>query len=141
MSPRTTTRLLVLSVALNLFLGSAAAMHLMKGPRGRPSPERMVEQMEQSLPDVDKPRFRAAFQPERPTLERDSAVMREFPHKLREALEAEPFDRDHLAAVLQEGAAAHAEIRAAMDRGTLAAVDVISPEGRRHLAHWKGPKK
>jgi Predicted integral membrane protein len=136
------------SLLLNVFCAGvivALALPMLSGPPHRPphgpheprDPLAMAEHMAETLPAADAAILRAAFAHHTDALRAAHRQMDSFPDRVRDALDAEPFRIDALAAVFADGRAARVAMEEAISGAILDAAATMSPEGRHRLAAWR----
>lgn len=133
------------SLLLNVFFAGvivALALPMLFGPPPRPphgphDPLAMADRMAETLPPADAAILRAAFAQQTDALRAAHRQMESFPDRVRDALDAEPFRIDALAAVFADGRATRVAIEDAISASILDAAATMSPDGRHRLADWR----
>ena len=129
------TRLLFLSVAGNLvalaLLVSHLATHRGHGPPGL---EGVVERMARNLPPADAAAFRAVLDRERPWYQQARRRLDDSQANLARSIARDPYDEDAVRQSLQALQAGLQETSGRFNDSLLAAIGVLSPEGRTRLA-------
>lgn len=143
--------LLPLSLAVNVFLIAVIAVHEWRRPHGPPRPEHLIAHLSKVLSAADAATLRQAFEAE--------TILHARPHPpsgsegtngpgspegedmaaIRQALRAEPFDPEALAAAFARGHAVRDARDQAIGRVLLKVATAISAEGRQRLADLRGP--
>jgi uncharacterized membrane protein len=140
---------LIVSLGLNLFLGSLMIGRWFSGPPHRPAPfarterapgaeaNRFLERMASALPREHRAGFEATFERHRDGLARAAGEARKAREQVRGALRKEPFDRAELdrafAALRARNNALQMEIQSAIAEGAAG----LPPDARERLADWR----
>ncbi len=131
-----------LSLAGNVFLGvvlyQRGPFHGHRPPPGPPDPQHIVEHMTQDLPPADADIIRAAFA----ARTADFEALRNHPHfaeQIRQALLAEPFDKQALRQAIEAGISDHLAFERVMEDTMVDALAAMSPQGRRKFAEHPIP--
>jgi uncharacterized membrane protein len=143
------TIVLIVSLGLNLFLGSLMIGRWLSGPPHRPAPfarterapgaeaNRFLERMASDLPREHRAGFEATFERHRERLGRAAGEARQARDHVREALRKEPFDRAELERAFEglraRNNALQQEIQSAIVEGAAA----LPPDARERLADWR----
>lgn len=138
---------LIVSLGLNLFLGSMIFGRHFHRPHGEMFAERAVpaadrplrriaQRMFASIPDDQRPILESAFAEQRPKLAAASQASRDAREKVRLALQAEPFDPAALDRAFAELRARTDDVQSVMHITIAGAAAKMSGEGRKHLAAW-----
>jgi hypothetical protein len=133
---------LIASLALNAFFITGFLAHAMHdrhslfgpaGPQGMPTPDRMVDELAQSLSEPDAAILKQAYSAQRDVILADLAATEKMPESVRTILGAEPFDPDQLRAAMAQGFQARQKLET--DVGELAAgtLGKISADGRQRI--------
>lgn len=133
---------LVVSLALNLLfagvIGAWVVRPLFRGSPPRPEFGRIVDRMAHRLNDQDAAAMRRAYDTHREDIARLGVVARESRDRVRDALRADSFDADALAAAMTEMRAARGAMEAAIQGVMQESAAAMSADGRRTLA--RGPR-
>jgi uncharacterized membrane protein len=142
---------LIVSLALNLFLGGLMFGRWVSGPRhhrlatvasvgergATGEPGRILHRMASTLPPEHRPAFEAAIAKHRERVVQAAGQAREAREQAREVLRKEPFDRAALdrafETVRASNVALQTEIQAAISEGAAG----LPPEARQLLADWR----
>jgi uncharacterized membrane protein len=143
------TIVLIVSLGLNLFLGSLMIGRWLSGPPHRHAPfarterapgaeaNRFLERMASALPQEHRAGFEATFERHGERLGRAANEAREAREQVREALRKEPFDRAELDRAFEtlrgRNNALQQEIQNAIAEGAAA----LPPDARERLADWR----
>jgi uncharacterized membrane protein len=130
--------LLFVSLAVNLFFaGMVTARHVF-GPPPPPPPGRMisrfVDDLADELPAPDQTTLRRIFRAHQAEIEQRSAEIARSRDRVREAIVADPFERDALAAALDAANDKERELRKVLQGVLFEAASEMSPEARHKLA-------
>lgn len=129
------TRVLWLSVALNLFGAALIGGHFVD--RGRPGPpgfEGAVERMARDLGPEDAGRFRAVLASERPWYGQSRRALDEARADLSRSIAQTPFDEAQIRLKMEALQARWTESSTRFGDGLLSALAQISPDGRARIA-------
>ncbi len=108
-------------------------------PGPPPRPEHFIARLAERLPAPDAALVRAFLEENRRSFDADDARRREFPHRMRAAMRADPFDAAAFEQVFAEHDEAEYQTHRRL-RGELAKVAAfLSPEARRILADFGPP--
>ena len=130
------TRLLWLSLALNLFAGALiVAPHLMhRRIPGPPGFDMIVNRMAQNLPQADADAFRAALAREQPWYDLGRNRLEDARRDVAAAVTRQPYDPQAVRAALLAMQNQLRDSALRFDDSIAMAVGQLSPEGREHLA-------
>ncbi|MGX2041043.1 periplasmic heavy metal sensor [Methylocaldum sp. MU1018] len=133
--PRTTAWILLGSLLLNVFLSAWLGVGAYKHHHRRPwlSVESFEARFTSRLPERDASTFRSALDARRPELASRIEAVRASRDEVRRSLQAEPFDRDFLEAVLTRSDRAMIALQTTLHTVILTAAPELSAEGRRLL--------
>ena len=129
---------LVISLALNLFLGGVIVGHRVgQGggglPNGAMNPANLTKRMEQVfrvLPEADAKMMRGLFEAARPDITQRFQALQESRRAIGAALKAEPFDPAAFTAAYEAMQARSQELQAAVHGVIKAAIPQLSAGGR-----------
>ena len=132
------------SLALNLVLG-AMALGLVGASEPAPPArqaageprrgfERMLARLETSLPESDRPAFRAVIEAERPRYDPPLQALRAARRAVDETLARDPFDPAALHAAMQDWSARSVAFNAVFADTLVHAMQAVSPQGRARIA-------
>lgn len=138
-SSKLTLWLLVASLAGNVFFGAVMSAPLFRPPPRPPQPERIVEEMAESLPAADARILREALDAKRGALAEEGDGPREFHERTRQVLLAEPFDPDSFRRLTSEFHARRERVGTIIGDILVEALPRMSPEGRKALADFRPP--
>jgi uncharacterized membrane protein len=140
---------LIVSLGLNLFLGSLIVGRWFSGPHHRPPPyarterapgaeaNRILQRMASALPHEHRAGFESVLDRHRDRLSRAAVEAREARDQVRQALRKEPFDRAELERAFEtlraRNNALQQEIQTAIAEGAAG----LPPEARERLADWR----
>lgn len=138
---------LIVSLGLNLFLGSMIFGRHFFRPHGDMFAERAVpaadrplrriaQRMFASIPDDQRPILESAFAEQRPNLSAASQAARDAREKVRVALGTEPLDQAALDRAFAELRDRTEEVQKVMHTAIGSAAAKMTPEGRKRLAEW-----
>lgn len=138
---------LIVSLGLNLFLGSMIFGRHFHRPHGEMFAERAVpgadrplrriaQRMFASIPDDQRPILESAFAEQRPKLTAASQAARDAREKVRVVLGTEPFDQAALDRAFTELRGHTEEVQKVMQTTIGSAAAKMTPEGRKRLAEW-----
>jgi uncharacterized membrane protein len=138
---------LIVSLGLNLFLGSMIFGRHFHRPHGEMFAERAVpaadrplrriaQRMFASIPDDQRPILESAFAEQRPKLTAASQAARDAREKVRVILGTEPFDQAALDRAFTELRGRTEEVQKVMQTTIGSAAAKMTPEGRKRLAEW-----
>jgi uncharacterized membrane protein len=138
---------LIVSLGLNLFLGSMIFGRHFHQPHGEMFAERAVpaadrplrriaQRMFASIPDDQRPILESAFAEQRPKLAAASQAARDAREKVRVILGTEPFDQAALDRAFNELRDRTEEVQKVMHTTIASAAAKMTPEGRKRLAEW-----
>ncbi len=138
--------LLVASLAVNLFgAGMLAARFAMPPPPPPPrGPEMMahfIREMAAELGSADRAIVENVLHAHQAALEERSAALGDARDGIRDMLRREPFDRNLLAAALDDASRRDMALRQVMQDMLIETAAQISPEGRRRLSDWGPPRR
>ncbi len=123
---------LIASVALNIgFAGFGAVRYYKYKQFAERKGWQIEEQVARKLPDNAAEAFRRAFDDGR---KGGSVSHHQMRRELAQALGAEPYDHNRLAAVLNEHRQRLDQLQEGMQAGMLAAADAMTPQQRREFA-------
>lgn len=129
------TRLLFLSVALNLFAAALIGAFVLHRPSHRPPGwAAMVERMAHDLSPEDKARFLPIMEQARPETELARRRMEEARRAVSRAMAQTPYDEDAVRQAMAAWQAAWMQWSDGLGATMRKALAELSPEGRRHLA-------
>lgn len=129
--------LLPASLAVNAFLGGLMVSQWRKPDiPPPPRPERMIEEMAETLPTADAAILRQSFAARAAKAEHRSRNPEEMFLKISAALKAEPFDPQALAAIFRDGRKTRDAIDDSIEGALVDAATKMSAEGRHKLADW-----
>jgi len=131
--------LLPASLAVNALLGGMALTQWLRPgfPPPPPRPERMIEEMAETLPQADAAILRQSFAARAPNLENRPRNREEMFLKIRAALKAEPFAPQALTAIFRDGRKVRDAIDDSIEDALVDAATKMSSEGRHKLAEWR----
>jgi len=139
--PRSRAKIfLVVSIALNLFLGGMMiAWHMRPPPPPPPGPwfERMIQRMSMDLAPADRDLLQASYQAHRPDLDRMDKEVVAAREQVGAAMRAEPFDPAALEQAMANARDAREPVVEAVEQAVAEAAAKMSPEGRKKLADWR----
>lgn len=101
-----------------------------------PRPERMIEEMAETLPKADAAILRQSFAARAANLAHRPRDHEDMFLKIRAALKAEPFDPQALAAIFRDGRKTRDAIDDSIEGALVDAATKMSAEGRHKLADW-----
>ena len=131
---------LVLSLALNLFLGGMMiAWHMRPPPPRPPGPwfERMIQGMSSELPTADRELLQASYQARKPELERMDKDVQAARERVGAAMRAQPYDPAALEQAMANARDAREPVVETVEQAVAEAAARMSPEGRMKLADWR----
>lgn len=131
--------LLVASLALNVFLAVAVGTRFFLPPPSPPGPERIIEEMAQSLPASDAQILRAALDAHRGSLDDGKDDPRRHHERMRQILLTEPFDSEAFLNLTSEFHARRERVGEVLGEILADALPRLSPEGRKALADFRPP--
>lgn len=136
LTPRAATAILLASLALNLFLLTWAGVGLFKQETRRPwlSLESVEERYAARLSGNDAAAFRRALEAHRAELSARIEASRNSRATVRQALQAEPFERARLEAAFADSRQAMTAFQQALQSLLLDAAGELSADGRRRLS-------
>ncbi len=142
----TPRRLLLGSLALNLFFIGVAIALMVRGPAPAAAPDRTVatriERLAATLPAPDAGTLRARFQAEQTAIEAARGNYRDAQETVRQALRREPFSADAMRAAMTQTRAARQNFDQILQGMILTASMEMSAAGRNKLADWPpGPRR
>lgn len=139
--PRSQTRVfLVLSLALNLFLGGVmVAWHMRPPPPPPQGPwfERMIQRMSTDLPPADRDVLQAAYQTRKGELDRMDKDVQAARERVGAAMRAQPYDPAALDKAMADARDAREPVLESVEQAVAEAAAKMSPEGRMKLADWR----
>ena len=139
--PRSRTRVfLVLSLALNLFLGGVmVAWHMRPPPPRPPGPwfERMIHGMSGELSPADRDILQTSYQARRPDLDRMDKEVQAARERVGAAMRAQPYDPATLEQAMAEARDAREPVVESVEQAVAEAAAKMSPEGRMKLSDWR----
>jgi uncharacterized membrane protein len=139
------SRLLLVSLALNLFFvgaaGALAVRHYLAPPAATPvtldrSVAARIDRLAATLPASDGDILRAEFRARSAPVEAAQRTYRQAQDRMRQALRAEPFEVEPLRAAMAETRAARPGFDQALQELIAAAAAKMSAAGRNKLADW-----
>jgi uncharacterized membrane protein len=141
---RTSRWLLLGSLALNLFLvsaaGALAARHYFAPPAPPPTIDRSIgarmERLAATLPPADADVLRATYRADVATVEASRDAYRKAQDDVRQTLREEPFRPDAMRAATVKTRAARQGFDEAVQDVIATAAGKMSPAGRNKLADW-----
>jgi len=150
LSPRGTTWVLIflfVSLALNLFVAGVVVAHkLHPHPHGfgewqqrgdnEPPMRAFVDRLAGKLPPDDRTKFLALVGDYRAELGTAGQALRLARGKVRDALAADPFDRNALESALGDVRARMQDMQKVMHAAVVDAATQLSPEARKSLSNW-----
>jgi uncharacterized membrane protein len=139
--------LLVVSLGVNIFLGSMMIGRHFHRPHGQMFAERAVpgadrplrriaQRMFSSIPDDQRPILEQAFADQRPNFSAAGQASREARERLRVVLSTEPFDAAALDRAFADLRARTDDVQKVMHTTIASAAAKMSPAGRKKLAEW-----
>jgi uncharacterized membrane protein len=139
--------LLVVSLGINIFLGSMIVGRHFHRPHGEMFAERAVPgadrplrriamRMFSSIPDDQRPILEQAFADQRRNFQTAGQASRDARERLRTVLSTEPFDAAALDRAFADLRARTEEVQKVMHATIASAAVKMSPEGRKRLAEW-----
>lgn len=139
--PRSRTKIfLILSLALNLFLGGMMiAWHMRPPPPPPPGPwfERMIQRMSKDLSPADRDILQASYQARRPELDRMDKEVQAARERVGAAMRAQPYDPVALEQAMAQARDAREPVVESVEQAVAEAAAKMSPEGRMKLADWR----
>jgi uncharacterized membrane protein len=134
LSPRTVTRILLISLILNVFLLGWSAVCWFRPGHGRwLSVESLEQRFASRLPHPDADAFRKILDSHRADLAARMEDLRRSRDGVREVLAAEPFEPSRLKAALEDSQNVMDAFQAEFRSLILAVAPELSAEGRRRL--------
>lgn len=141
---RTSRRLVLASLALNLFFVGVAGALIVRNYASAPAPSAPVDRsvaaridrLAATLPAADADLLRAEFREHTATVEPARDTYRRAQDAVRQVLRTEPFDGVALRAAMAQTRAARQALDEALQDVIAAAAARMSPAGRRKLAEW-----
>ena len=140
---RTVTRLLIVSVLVNLFLIGGIGGHLVTRPtppEGLPDPFNLIEKMVSTLPEADARIAREVFSKEKNMLEAKWKMAHHSPDAFNQALRTDPFDKEAAFKAWQETGLNGNQARDAFGRVLIESAARMSKEGRQRMSEFEPPK-
>ncbi|MCA1907994.1 MAG: periplasmic heavy metal sensor [Magnetospirillum sp.] len=129
--------LLPVSLTVNAFLGGLMVSQWQKpAVPPPPRPERMIEEMAETLPAADAAILRQSFGARTAKLEHRPRNPEEMFLKIGAALKTEPFDPLALAAIFRDGRKSRDAMDDTIEGALVDAATKMSAEGRHKLADW-----
>lgn len=139
-------RLLLISVALNIFFIAASGAYLARhymapeayvgGSRGDHNPAKRIEALAERLPVADAEALRAEFGKRAEIADQAREALHQKKDAVRRALEAQSFDPVVVRSAMSEFRAAHDVFTQVLQDIIATAAARMSPEGRRGLADF-----
>jgi uncharacterized membrane protein len=135
----------IASLALNAFFITGFITHALHdrhgpfgppgppGAPGMPMPDRMVEDLAQTLSEPDATILKQAYNAQRDVILADLAATEKMPESVRTLLAAEPFDPDQLRAALAQGFQARQKLETDISEIAATTLGKISADGRRRI--------
>jgi uncharacterized membrane protein len=140
---------LIVSIGLNLFLGSWMLGRWFSGPplprhmammseRGAEAPGRStMQRMAASIPAEHRAAFEAVMVRHRDRITEAAAQARESRQQIRDAIVKEPFDRAALDAAFETQRKRNEALQSATQAAIAEAAASLPPEARKQLADWR----
>lgn len=138
-SSKPTLWLLVASLAGNVFFGVMTGTHFFRPPPGPPRPERMIEEMAETLPAADARILRETLDAKRGVLTEEGDRPQEFRERVRQILLTEPFDPEAFKRLISEFHARRERTAVVLNDILAEALPRMSLEGRKTLADFRPP--
>lgn len=139
---------LLCSVALNLVLVSAVAVHFYRGvPGPRPGMNAMagggfeIDRMAARLPEADGKVLKQAFESRSGDIKAAQAALRDASGAVRKALTAEPFEAKAVDAAMAKVTQERMQMQQALQGVFATAAAEMSKEGRERLARRSVPRE
>ncbi len=129
---------LLLSVAINLFLGGMLVSRLRPHQGGaEPRIERIIERMAASLPDADARTLRQVYGTHQVQFDQAVADLQRSRDEVRNAMGANPFDQQALQSAFARQRQRRQAVHEAIHGVLTEAASQLSPEGRHKLGEWR----
>lgn len=148
-SDRTSRRLVLASLALNLFFVGVAGAMIARSYSSAPgasvpinrSAAARIDRLAATLPQTDADELRAEFRAHAATVEPARTAYNQAQDATRQILRTEPFDAGALRAAMAQARAARQALDEALHDVIATAAARMSPAGRTKLAEWPpGPR-
>jgi len=127
---------LIVSLALNLFLGGRFLAHRIMGPPHGPEVmlPHLIEEIGSGLAQPDREALQRVFQAREADIEARANDLRDARDHIREAMLSDPFDRDALNAAMTHARDKDMALHKALEDMLFEAVNEVSPEARHKIA-------
>ena len=139
LSPKVLGGALLLSLAVNLFLGGMFLSRLPSHHQGgsEPKVERIIERMAATLPEADGRTLREVYRVHQADFEQLVAELQRSRDEVRRVLTTDPFDQAALQTAFAQQRQRRQAIHEAIHGMLVEGAPRLSPEGRRKLADWR----
>ncbi len=136
------TRVLWLSVALNVFCGALIGGHLLVGRGHGPGLDGAVDRLAQSLAPDDATQFRRVLAAERPWYNQSRRMLDAARAELAQSIAQDPWDEANVRLHMIAFQARWLESSSRFGDGLLVALGTLSPDGRSRIAiaTLRGPR-
>ena len=146
----------IASLALNAFFITGFLTHALhdrhgpfgppgpSGAQGMPMPDRMVEELAQTLSEPDAAILKQAYNAQREVILGDITASDKVLESLRGQLAAEPFDPEQLRATMAQGFQARQKLESDVGEIAISTLGKISADGRRRILSFDrrhGPQR
>jgi uncharacterized membrane protein len=131
--------LLMVSVALNLFLGGDLLGLRFRGPPPVPTFDQRLEAAWRNLPAADQPFARKVVQEHREQVITRWLALRPAAQRVTEAIRAKPYKAEDMQAAFDNSNARTEDLRKALQETVMEIASQISEEGRQELHVPGGP--
>jgi len=130
---------LLLSLALNLFLGGMLVSRFRQHAPGgsEPKVERMIDRMADTLAEADGRILREVYRAHQSEFDQLAADLQGARSEVRKALSTDPFDQQALQAAFARQRQRRQAIHEGIHGVLVEAAPRLSAEGRRRLSEWR----